>query len=91
MRDHLKRAATLVVKLQELAKENSPIGSDRPRRSGDEVATDQLSVFGELLVVLARHLDQAQQTVARLTWALVALTAFLVIDAALRAMSHFWN
>jgi hypothetical protein len=54
----------------------------------DAIATDQLTVFGELLVVLARQLDGAQQTVKRLTWVLTALTAFLVIEAVVRYFSH---
>ena len=72
MHDHLRRAEALVANLQSLSKQQ---GS----RSGDEIATDQLAVFGELLVVLARHLDDAQQTVRRLTWALTALTILLVV------------
>ena len=53
-----------------------------------KIATDELTVFGELLVVLARQLDGAQQTVKRLTWVLTALTAFLVIEAVVRYFSH---
>jgi hypothetical protein len=85
--NHLVRAEALVRELHELSKQHVP-APDRPRRGGDEIAKDQVAVFGELLVVLARQLDGAQQTVKRLTWVLTALTAFLVIEAVVRYFSH---
>jgi hypothetical protein len=60
-------------------------------RSGEDITADQLPVFGELLVVLARDLDKAQRKIEWLTWAitgltavLVLLTAVLVLDAVVR-------
>jgi hypothetical protein len=53
-------------------------------RSGDEVAIDQLAVFGELPVVLARYMDRAQSTIRNLTWVLTVLTGLLVLEAVAR-------
>jgi hypothetical protein len=82
--DSLRQASDLVAKLRDLA-----IPRPHIARSGDEIATEQLAVFGELLVALARYMDGAQRTITRLTWVLtvlttvlVVLTAALVVDAA---------
>jgi hypothetical protein len=81
------KAAALVERLKELAKQVRLPPPNIPR-SGDEVAIDQLAVFGELLVVLAQDLDKAQRKIELLTWAITALTAFLVIDAVVRWFVH---
>jgi hypothetical protein len=87
MKSDLDQASELVAKLQELAKQ---IALPRPNipRSGDEVAIDQLAVFGNLLLVLARYMDGAQTTIKRLTVVLTVLTALLVVDAFARYFVH---
>ncbi len=83
MDDDMKRASELTAKMKRLAEQ---MPSPRPNlpRSGDEVAVDQIAVFGELLVLLASYMDRAQSTIKRLTWVITALTALLVVDALLR-------
>ncbi|MFN0315331.1 MAG: hypothetical protein ACKVQA_09870 [Burkholderiales bacterium] len=83
MSEHLTNAESIAKKLQDLAAANRANS-----RSGDEVIIDQVAEFGGLLVVLAKHLDQAQHTIRKLTgWiagltvVLVILTALLVFDA----------
>ena len=66
MADLLKRADELTRRLQQLAAENHPVNG-KFRRGGDEIATDQLATFGELLVVLARQLVGKRQH-RRGTW-----------------------
>jgi hypothetical protein len=80
-----RRADELVTRLQALARENA--GS--PSRSGDVIATEQLAAFGELMVVLARQLDQAQHTVKNLTWIIFVLTVLIAADAGIRVYDHF--
>jgi hypothetical protein len=54
MKDDLTEASELAAKLKELSQTiRTPYANNIPR-SGDEVAVDQIAVFGELLVVLAR-------------------------------------
>ena len=77
------KAAALVERLKELAKQARPPPPNLPR-GGDEVAIDQLAVFGELLVVLAGDLDKAQRKIEWLTWAIMGMTAVLVLDALAR-------
>jgi hypothetical protein len=57
-------------------------------RSGQDIAADQIPVFGELLVVLATDLDKAQRKIELLTWVITVLTAVLVIDASVRWFFH---
>ena len=76
MKSDLDQASELAAKLQELAKQQSLPRPNIPR-SGDEVVVDQLAVFGNLLVVLARYVDGAQTTIKRLTVVLTVLTALL--------------
>jgi hypothetical protein len=83
MSDNLRQASELVEKLQALAKQ-MPLPRPNLPRSGDEVVIDQLAVFGELQVVLARYMDKAQRTIKWLTWVLTVLTALLVFEAAPR-------
>jgi hypothetical protein len=85
-KDDLRRANELTRRLQELARENQPKRGEV--RGGDVIATDQLAAFGELLVVLARHLDDAQQTVKRLTVVIAGLTAVLAADVIWRLWTH---
>jgi len=87
MRSELDQASELTAKLRELAKSGRTAYGATVPRSGDEVAVDQLAVFGELLVVLATYMDRAQKTIRNLTWALTALTAVLVIDALIRVFN----
>jgi hypothetical protein len=91
-KDFLKDAGEWVQKLDALAQENrlpaARASSGRAVRGGDEIATDQLAAFGQLLVVLARFLDESQQTVARLTWAIAFLTVVLVADVLWRILGH---
>lgn len=79
----MARASELVEKLKELAKTGRVYPPTIPR-TGQDIAADQLPVFGELLVVLATDLDKAQRKIERLTWAIMGMTAVLVIDAVLR-------
>ncbi len=51
------KAIELVKRLQELAKTGRLYPPPTPR-TGQDVAADQLPVFGELLVVLAEDLDK---------------------------------
>jgi hypothetical protein len=85
MNSDLKRASELVAKLEELSKQNRSSGSVR---SGDEVATEQLAVFGELLVVLARGMDRAQNAIKWLTVVITVLTGVLVVEALARWFQH---
>jgi len=66
MTSELALASELTGRLQELAKQIKLPAPNLPR-SGDEVVIDQLAVFGELLVVLARYMDKAQKTIKNLT------------------------
>jgi hypothetical protein len=77
------KAAGLVQRLQELAKAGRVYPPTLPR-TGQDITADQLPVFGELLVVLAAELDNAQRKIQWLTWAITGMTAVLVIDALLR-------
>ena len=79
-RNNLQKAGELVKKLQALSKQIRAT----PSRPGDEVVADQLSLFGELLVVLAAYMDRAQRTIMWLTWVIAALTAVLTFDAVIR-------
>ena len=54
-------------------------GKDHESRSGDVVIMNMIAKFSTLLVVLGRELDNAQRTVARLTWAIFFLTVVLLI------------
>ena len=85
--DDLKHASELVTKLQTLAKQ-IPLPRPNLPRSGDEVVIDQLAVFGDLLVALARYMDRARNTIKWLTVLLTVLTAVLVVDALLRWFMH---
>jgi hypothetical protein len=76
-------ASSLVAKLQELAKTGRIYPPTVPR-TGQDITADQLPVFAELLVVLARDLDQAQRKIEWLTWVITAMTAVLVADALIR-------
>lgn len=79
----MARASELVEKLKELAKTGRVYPPTTPR-TGQDIAADQLPVFGELLVVLATDLDKAQRKIEWLTWAITGMTAVLVVDAVLR-------
>jgi hypothetical protein len=79
-------ASKLVEKLEELARP-MPLPKPNLPRSGDEVAIDQLAVFGRLLLVLAQDLDKAQKKIEYLTWVITILTAVLAFDAILRFFS----
>jgi hypothetical protein len=79
----MARASELVEKLNELAKAGRVYPPTIPR-TGQDIAADQLPVFGELLVVLATDLDKAQRKIEWLTWAITGMTAVLVVDAVLR-------
>jgi hypothetical protein len=58
-------------------------------RKGEDIAADQLPVFAELLVVLARDLDRAQRRIEYLTWVIAVLTTALVVDTLARLfMGH---
>jgi hypothetical protein len=87
-------AARFIFAMGDTAMDNNLLAKQIPLprpnlpRSGDEVAIDQLAVFGELLVVLARYMDRAQNTIKWLTVVLTVLTAVLVIDALLRWFVH---
>jgi hypothetical protein len=83
----LEEASKLVVRLDELAKQ-AKLPSPNLPRSGDEIAIDQLAVFGRLLVILARYMDRAQTTIKWLTVVLTVLTALLVVDALVRLFQH---
>lgn len=80
MGDDLKRASELVGELKKLSKQAAPPYATLPR-SGDEIAIDQIAVFGELLVELTRYMDRAQRTIKNLTVAIAGLTALLVAEA----------
>ncbi len=84
MRSELGDASELIAKLGELAKSGRTAYGPAVPRSGDEVVVDQIAVFGELLVVLARYMDRAQKTIRNLTLVLTVLTALLVIEAVVR-------
>jgi hypothetical protein len=79
------KATDLVERLKELAKAGRIYPPTLPR-TGQDIAADQLPVFGELLVVLAADLDRAQRKIEWLTWAITGMTAVLVIDAVLRLL-----
>lgn len=84
MKDELAQASELAAKLKELSQTiRTPYASNIPR-SGDDVAVEQMAVFGQLLVVLARYMDRAQKTIRNLTWVLTVLTGLLVIEAVAR-------
>jgi hypothetical protein len=73
------KADELVKHLQELAKAGRISPQPTPRK-GEDVVADQLPVFAELLVVLAKDLDRAQRKIEYLTWAILVLTGALVLD-----------
>jgi hypothetical protein len=77
------KAEALVKRLQELATVGRIYPPTTPRK-GEDVTADQIPVFAELLVELAKELDKAQKKIEYLTWAITILTAVLVIDALLR-------
>jgi hypothetical protein len=81
------RAAELVTELKELAKRGRVHPPTLPR-SGQDIAADQIPVFGELLVVLVTDLDKAGRKIGLLTWVITVLTAVLVIDALVRWFFH---
>jgi hypothetical protein len=87
MENNLKRASDLVLELQRLAKQAAGSDPNLPRGE-DAIAIDQLAVFGDLLVVLARYVDRAQSIIKWLTLVLTVLTAVLVIDAGMRWFVH---
>ena len=53
-------------------------------RSGEDITADQLPVFGELLLVLARDHDKERRKVEWLAWTIAVLTLVLVRDAIVR-------
>jgi hypothetical protein len=79
----LREPSELVAELKALASRGRLFPPNLPR-SGEDITADQLPVFGELLVVLARDLDKAQRKIEWLTWAITGLTAVLVLDAVVR-------
>jgi hypothetical protein len=81
--DMASEASSLVERLRELAKTGRIYPSTLPR-TGQDITADQLPVFAELLVVLARDLDKAQRKIEWLTWAITGMTAVLVADAMVR-------
>jgi hypothetical protein len=81
--DMSTKATALVERLKELAKTGRVFPPTVPR-TGQDIAADQLPVFGELLVVLAEDLDKAQRKIEWLTWAITAMTGVLVLDAIIR-------
>jgi hypothetical protein len=83
MKEIMSEAPELVGRLEELAREAKGVGG-KGGRSGDEVIIDQMAVFGELLVVLAKNLDEAQGTIVRLTWVILFLTFVLAGDVVAR-------
>ena len=87
MKGEMAEASELVARLEALAKQ-APLPRANLPRSGDEVAIDQLAVFGKLLVVLARYMDKAQTTIKWLTIVLTALTTVLAVDAVVRWFVH---
>jgi hypothetical protein len=72
------KTETLVKRLQELAIDGRSYPPPRPRK-GEDVAADQIPVFAELLVELAKELDKAQHTIKWLTWVIAGLTALAKI------------
>lgn len=76
-------ASSLVERLRDLAKTGRVYPATLPR-TGQDITADQLPVFAELLVVLARDLDKAQKKIEYLTWAIGGMTAVLVVDALIR-------
>lgn len=89
MKRELAEATILIARLNELASQGTRAGDPSVQRRGDEVAINQLAVFGELLVVLARYMDRAQRTIKQLTCVLVALTALLAVDVLPRLLPDF--
>jgi hypothetical protein len=88
MKDDLAQASELAAKLKELSQTiRTPYANNIPR-SGDDVAVEQMAVFGQLLVVLARYMDTAQRTIKNLTWAIFVLTAILAFDELPRLSPH---
>ena len=86
MKKEMSEASKLVTELERLsAQANLPEPNMRP---SDLVATDQLAVFGKLLVVLARYMDRAQNTIKWLTVVLTAMTTVLVAEVILRFFHH---
>jgi hypothetical protein len=79
----LRKPSELVAELKALALRGRVFPPNLPR-SGEDITADQLPVFGELLLVLARDLDKAQRKIEWLTWAITGLTAVLVLDAVAR-------
>jgi hypothetical protein len=73
------KADELVNHLQKLADAGRISPPPTPRK-GDDVVADQLPVFAELLVVLAKDLDKAQKKIEYLTWAILVLTSVLTLD-----------
>jgi hypothetical protein len=85
MGNDLHRASELVAQLEKLAKEAPLPRPNLPRRP-DEIAIDQMAVFGALLVELAKYMDAAQRTIKKLTFLILILTVVLVFEAVFRLL-----
>jgi hypothetical protein len=83
-------ARALVEKLKELAKTGGVFPPTIPR-TGHDIAAAQLPAFRELLVMLATDLDKAQRKIEWLTWAIIGMTAVLVVDAATYGGLHTYT
>jgi hypothetical protein len=86
----VSKAEALVQRLKELATVGRVYPPPAPRK-GEDVVADQIPVFAELLVELAKELDRAQKKIEYLTWVITFLTAVLVIDALVRADPRSWD